>query len=216
MATITDYVNYDTIVERVNIDSPADGERMWNEDEMLEWVGQAIAAIGGVLPYEEKVVTLEIIGGKAELPPAIRDIKEVLEAEYEIPLEDVSTEDTRKFSYYARGGTIFTDFDAGHIVLRYLTPPIDGRGYPLILDNEKYILGVVSFCLEKIAKRMYVRNKLDINRYTIYTRDKSYHLMSARNATRNTNPDRLANLQREVLGNPYKDVRRKRSRSRWH
>lgn len=215
MATITDYVNYATIVERVNMDSPAYGERVWNEDEMVEWIGQAVAVIGGVLPYEERTEVLEVIGGKTTLPPSIRDIVEVLEYDYGIPMEDTATEKPQQFSYHARGGILYTDFDKGMVQITYRTPPIDDEGLPLILDNEKYILGVVSFCLEKIAKRMYMKNDIDFTKYQLLARDKSYHMMSARNATRNTNPDRLANLQREVLGNPYKDVRRKRSR-RWH
>lgn len=216
MATITDYVSLETIIERVNSEDPSNGERAWSSDDMLEWIGQAIEMIGGVQPYVEMTATIEINQGKGSLPSRIRDLIEVLEYDLNVPMEDVgNTGDFKDFSYKAHGGSIYTDFETGKIFLRYLSPPTDDRGYPLILNEERYIKGVVSYCLERIAKRLLIRRQIDGGIYQIFERDKSYYMMAARNATRNTNPDRLANLQREIY-KPYSDVRRKRSKTRWH
>ena len=211
MATIVGYVPVETIIERVNRFPFKGGDRMWNEEEIKEWIAESIRDIGATNQFVEMTAIIPVEDGRAKLPAGIHDIKEVVDNDLNYSLEDCGDSEFKPMSYKVRGGSIFTDFERGNLFLRYKAPAEDERGLPLVLDNEAYIKGVESYCLERIGMKLFFLGEIDNTRYTLLQRNRSYYNQAARNATRNTNPDRLANLQRVIL-NPYSDAKRKNRR----
>lgn len=149
--------------------------------DVVVWVGEGVAELGVRASLVEKTATVRIENHRGELPcdiyemhtGGVRDKRTLTpmvsrsdrffhgEAKAQ-PLQPFSD---RAWSYDLNDNFIFTQMEEGEVEISYRGFKTDEKGYPMIPDNETYILGVVGHVAERIAFKKFLSQKMDESRY---------------------------------------------------
>lgn len=99
--------------------------------------------------YEHKETHVSICDYKGQLPCDLIRVEMVKECKSDIPLRSMTGVFNPGGKYYnyvkkepqfkVQGRTIFTTFPEGELKVAYLSIPVDDEGYPLLIDNSKYL-----------------------------------------------------------------------------
>lgn len=200
------YTTVFAMLERVNR-IQFKGELPANEEEIVEWISQALAEIGAHGAKEILATELEVFDGKAKLPSGVSELYNVLEAELNIPMDDIGYENFKPYSYRVHNGYIFTDFMTGSLFVRYLGIPEDENGYPLIPSSEYVLAAVEAYILERRMARRYAQGHIGLNEYNYHKEAYVHRLRSAREDARALSPDKIAVISK-LMQRPIVDVRR--------
>lgn len=179
------YVSYKRIIEKLYQDYGFKDKVEWSV--ILEWIGDAIDLIGANVAYINKVTgqdaltpTIKIEEHRGELPCDLYKIIQVREYCNKIPM--IASSDTfhlniknnvsnpiytnvSQYTYGIQGGYIYTNFATGEVEMSYIAFPVDGEGFPMIPDDVKFIRAATDYVALKLAKKLYMQNELDRERF---------------------------------------------------
>tara|TARA_R110000822_G_scaffold150784_2_gene289885 strand:- start:2420 stop:3136 length:717 start_codon:yes stop_codon:yes gene_type:complete len=131
------------------------------EDDMIEWVGEALLRVGAFSQFVPKVCQLEISNGKVAIPCdfyKLVDINYTLSVGTNLVLSTFNPLQWKSESFFSEyfcdeckvslwsntfnpyfminNAYIYTSFNEGTICISYLAVPTDEEGYPMVPDDE--------------------------------------------------------------------------------
>ena len=189
------YVTVDYLIERLYREQPFLKNRI-NKDEVMEFIYDAMLAIGVTLPFEFKTATLDVVDYRAELPHNILQLEGVRRTSddaamlkmtglYPTTLDSLNSPGAM-LAYRIEGGYIFSSIEGGEeaIEVSYKAFPIDNCGYPKVPDAPRYLKGVLSYIIERLAYRMYMADELSERKYNRIEQEWLFYVMAAANDIR--------------------------------
>jgi len=118
-------------------------------EQAVQYVVDFIGIFGFPDLYQHKEVKIDICDYKGELPCDIVEIEMVKECKTNLPLRSMTGVFNPGGKYYnhlkqepqfkTQGRVIFTSFPEGTIIVAYRAMAVDDEGYPLLVDNPKYL-----------------------------------------------------------------------------
>ena len=116
------------------------------QDLTLEQVVGYVLKFNGIfnIPqmYTEKSTFIEIKDYRGKLPCDLVSIKQVRDTKDNLALRELDNTffnpNTKDKAFKTQNMVIFTTFKDGKVEVVYRAIPVDGEGYPMIIDNEKY------------------------------------------------------------------------------
>lgn len=116
------------------------------QDLTLEQVVGYVLKFNGIfnIPqmYTEKSTFIEIKDYRGKLPCDLVSIKQVRDIKDNLALKELDNTffnpNTKDKAFKTQNMVIFTTFKDGKVEVVYRAIPVDGEGYPMIIDNEKY------------------------------------------------------------------------------
>lgn len=191
-------VGLETIVERVHRDYGFTVDTDWTD--VAEWIGSVIDLINAPMQYTERITDghdkpyIEIVDGRGLLPCDLIRVVQTRTCEG-IPMR-YSTDSFHKrmhsaqcpdlvcssdLTYKLNDNYIFTSFPTGKIEMAYMAFPTDDRGYPTVPDDEKFKQAATAYVAERIAFKLYLRDKLDERKYEKVNQARLWYIGAAQN-----------------------------------
>lgn len=188
------------------------------EDDMIEWVGEALLRIGAYSQFSPKVEILTVTNGKVEIPCDFYKLMEItystntshfkrylswknesFMSEYfcddcQIPVWRYPDEDY----FMINNSYIYTSFSDGEICISYLAIPTDADGYPMIPDEEYVIDACAKYVISQIDYREWRKSAIPDKVYERSEREWLWAVGAARGALNMPNFQQLESL-RNVL-----------------
>lgn len=205
------YISINRIVERI-YKSGLNPDNIYYDD-IVEWVGEAIAKIGVSYAFKE-VVSPEIVVAdyRASLPTDLVSIYSVREYDNQYPMVEISgsfrpehedsnlpnDNDPTMLGYFVNNGYIFTNFEEGSIEIDYKAFVTDDDGCPKIPDDERYITAVVSYCEYQLARKMWLQDKLSDKKFQMLEQDWLFYVNSAKTKSHMPNVDGAESLKNQM------------------
>lgn len=183
------YTKIERIVENIIRDTGFSTEINWID--VIEWIYIASELIGVKNAYILKTEIIPIEDYRGLLPEDFHLIQQVRESTSNLPMRCnggqffLSEESRDNFllsdlSYQVNHDYIFTSFKNGNIELAYYAFPVDENGLPLVPDDVMYIRAIEAYITERIARKLMIQNKIDINKYRMLEQDWLFYVNSAR------------------------------------
>lgn len=183
------YTKIERIIENVIRDTGFSTEINWVD--VVEWVYIASELIGVKNAYVLTNTVVPIEEYRGELPGDFHLVFQVRENVSNIPMRCnggqffLSPESRDNLlladlSYQINHDYIFTSFQEGAVELAYYAFPVDDNGLPLVPDDVMYIRAIEAYITERIARKLMIQNKLDINKYRMLEQDWLFYVNSAR------------------------------------
>ena len=183
------YTSIQRVVENIVRDTGFTTEINWID--IIEWVYIASELIGVKNAYVLKTIEVEIENFRGELPVDFHLVYQVRENVTKNSMRCDSgtfllSEDSPRFnsltdlSYSINSDYIFTSFETGAIEMSYYAFPVDADGLPLIPDDVIYLRAIESFITERIARKLMIQDKMDVNKYRMLEQDWLFYVNSAR------------------------------------
>jgi len=190
------YVSLETIVERVHRDYGFTVDTDWTD--VAEWIGSVIDLINAPMQYTERITDghdrpyIEIVNGRGLLPCDLIRVVQTRTCEG-VPMR-YSTDSFHKrmhsaqcpdlvcssdLTYKLNDNYIFTNFSTGKIEMAYMAFPTDERGYPMVPDDEKFKQAATAYVAERIAFKLYLRDKIDERKYEKVNKERLWYIGSA-------------------------------------
>jgi hypothetical protein len=215
MALSGQYVDLAEVIERVFQDYPF-SEEIKVSDATL-WAFRCLNSLGIPDFYVTKVTNGEgdnpdpivISNWRGTLPLDIHAIYLARDYDTLIPMycssSPFKTNETAPVNQYAsslvyntNNSFIFTSFETGNVELQYSAFPTSPLGLPMIPSEERIINAVVTFIAEKVAKILYIEDKLSRDKYEKIEQDSLFYMASASTKARMPSVDQM-----EVLKNQW-------------
>lgn len=135
----------------------------WEED-VLEWIGEALEFIGSGAAYERKRKTLLVHSYRAALPADLMELIGVFNADEKaytfdhVEYLDTGIQQTSKGTwielpkdgYFINGGYIIMPFAEGEITIEYEGFKTDLEGFPMIPDSVHYRNAIFWYVLRQM------------------------------------------------------------------
>jgi len=188
--------------------------------EAIEWAYRAMELIGAPQIYIEKVTDgnkelnhldpIIIENYRAELPcdlhqiiqvrdycnrGALRESTYTFQSTQNLPDVTNGLDNTYKID----NGWIFTNFKEGSLEIAYYAFPTDSEGYPAIPDDERYLLAVESFIISKIAKKLWLQDKISKDKYIELEKEWLFYVRSAKSRAQMPTIDGMESFKNQVL-----------------
>jgi hypothetical protein len=192
------YVNLETIVERVHRDYGFIVDTDWVD--IAEWIGSVIDLINAPMQYLERITDghdrpyIEIVNGRGELPCDLIRIVQTQTCKgvsmrystdsFHRRMHSAQCPDlicSSDITYKVNDNYIFPNFSTGQIVMAYMAFPTDERGYPMVPDDEKFKQAATAYVGERIAFKLLLRGKLDMQRYELVNKERLWYIGAAQN-----------------------------------
>ncbi|HAY88149.1 MAG TPA: hypothetical protein DCY51_01750 [Bacteroidetes bacterium] len=87
-------------------------------------------------------------------------------------------------TYQIQGGNIFTNFDEGCVVMAYRKIPVDEDGFPMIPDNDSWILACAYELAYNICIGLFSVGKINERFFHFIRQQRAYYIMQAGNVFR--------------------------------
>lgn len=189
------YISSKRVVERIYANHAIEEhiDTVW----ILEHIGDCIDLLGCGLAYINKVTghdaltpTIKIVDFKGTLPCDLYSIIQVRE----YCTKEILRMSTDSFhygnkvsgfttgvdsTYKIQNDEIEVNFATGEIEMSYRAVALDEKGYPLIPDNIKVILACEMYVVERIMYKLYIRNDIDIQKYTLAKQERDWYMGAA-------------------------------------
>lgn len=192
------YVSLETIVERVHRDYGFTVDTDWVD--IAEWIGSVIDLINAPMQYFERITDgtdkpyIDIVNGRGELPCDLIRIVQTQTCEG-VPMRYSTDSFHRRMhsaqcpdlicssdiTYKVNDNYIFPNFSTGKITMAYMAFPTDERGYPMVPDDEKFKQAATAYVGERIAFKLLMRGKLDMQRYELLNKERLWYIGAAHN-----------------------------------
>ena len=146
-----DFVSIKTIINEVYDDPNIN----CNVDFIVNKVAELLATIGVPETFEDKEAILHVDRYKAKLPCDLYEVNQVAFTDEYMDIPMIPSTSTfnpageHKPTYKIQGGVIVTSFDSGDIKVSYTAFPVDGDGYPMIVNNLALKRAIVSYVVWK-------------------------------------------------------------------
>lgn len=187
------FVKIERVIEKVRRDLPGGYELSMTD--VIEWVGEAISMIGAYSAFVTKETDGDKSKGnpqpvivsnyRATLPcdlyklNAINIINDYDEDNSMVLNQEAASASSAIFynksiepleyssnSYTVRNGYIYMDnMDEGLLSLSYEAFAVDDRGFPLIPDDDRYVAGLASYVMERVAFKMMMMDYITERKY---------------------------------------------------
>jgi len=211
------YTSIDRVIENVIRDTGFADEVDFVE--IIEWAYRAMELIGAPQIYITKVTDgnkndnhpdpIVVTDYRGELPCDIHRIIQIREwcNRGSIPAatsDFIISSNSPEYSvggnnYKINDGWIFTDFKDGLLEIAYEAFPVDGNGYPAIPDDERYLSAVESYISFKIAKRLWIQEKMSTEKKNDFEKEWLFYVRSAKTRAQMPNIDEMETLKNQVL-----------------
>lgn len=126
-------------------------------EQAIQYVLDFIGLFGFPDFYEHKEALIDICDYKGELPCDLIEIEMIVDCKTNMPLRSMTGVFNPGGKYYnhlrqepqfkTQGRVLFVSFPEGAVKMAYKAIPVDEEGYPLLIDNSKYLK-----CLELYIK----------------------------------------------------------------
>lgn len=208
-------VSVKTIVERVyrrlgvNEDLP--------EDDMIEWVGEALLRIGAYVQFTPKVEILQVVSGKVELPCDFYKLSEITYSTNDTFKQYLSWKNESFINSYfcddckiplwknpneeyfmINNSYIYTSFDTGELCISYLAIPTDEDGYPMVPDEELVIDACSKYIIMNLDYREWRKGAIPDKVYEKSEREWHYGVSAARGALNMPNVHKLESIRNSI------------------
>lgn len=219
------FVSIDRVIERI-FKSGLNPEFI-DFNDIVEYVGEAIRLIGVPYAHIRKItnglgempdpIVIENFCGR--LPNDIVHLDSVREYDTKSPMlymldsfpatyasSNNITGSSTMLGYYVQGDYIFTNLEEGTVEASYTAFQLDSNGYPMIPDEERYIVAVVSYCTQQIARRLWVADKIDERKFRMFEQEWLWYCKSAASKAHMPNLDRMESFKNQMvrlLTNPH-------------
>lgn len=141
-----EYINIREILSRV-LRHPLLQE--FTLEQAIQYVIDFIGIFGFPELYEDKETAIDICEYRGDLPCDLISINMVKDCRTNIPLRSMTSAFNPGGKYYnhlkqepqfkTQNRVIITSFPEGKVIVSYKAIPIDDEGYPLLIDNSKYL-----------------------------------------------------------------------------
>lgn len=215
------YVNIDFIMDRFKQDNPFFEDKYIVESTMIEWIGSALLKLpNSVLINKitdcnsdaDKCIVIE--NYRALLPCDLIHLKQVKLRGTNIVLkysEDdfifhKTPETTSIIEYKIQGDYIYTNIDNLVLELSYLGLPLDNNEKPLIPNNEYVIDYIVKLLSMNIAKKLWMMNLFDGDKYRFINNEYIFAKRQAESDLKLPSPEQMINIthnQNRITRNVY-------------
>jgi len=191
-----------------------------NFADAIEWAYRAMQFIGAPQIYITKVTDgnkelehpdpIQVVNYRAELPCDLHKIIQIRDycnraslksSTYNFLMSDNMREATvgNSLEYIINDGYIFTNFIEGQLEIAYEAFPIDKEGYPMIPDDERYLKAVESYIIERIARKLWLQDKINDYKYKALEQDWLFYVKSAKTKAQMPSFDEMESLKNQVL-----------------
>jgi hypothetical protein len=134
---------------------------------VLEFIGN----LGFPELYNHKEATIKISDYKGKLPCDLIEIEMVKDNRTNLPLRKMTAVFNPGGKYYnhlrqepqykTQNSTIFTSFPEGVIDIAYKAIPVDDEGYPLLIDNSKFLKALELYVKCQLFTTEFERGKVN-------------------------------------------------------
>lgn len=141
-----EYINIREILSRV-LRHPLLQE--FTLEQAIQYVVDFIGIFGFPDLYEDKETAIDICEYRGDLPCDLISINMVKDCKTNIPLRSMTSAFNPGGKYYnhlkqepqfkVQNRVIITSFPEGKVIVSYKAIPVDDEGYPLLIDNSKYL-----------------------------------------------------------------------------
>lgn len=141
-----EYINIREILSRV-LRHPLLQE--FTLEQAIQYVIDFIGIFGFPEFYEDKETAIDICEYRGDLPCDLISINMVKDCRTNIPLRSMTSAFNPGGKYYnhlkqepqfkTQNRVIITSFPEGKVIVSYKAIPVDDEGYPLLIDNSKYL-----------------------------------------------------------------------------
>ena len=141
-----EYVNIKELLSRV-LRHPLLQE--FTLEQAVQYTVDFIGLFGFPELYEDKEAHIPICNYRGELPCDLIEIMMVKDCRTDIPLRSMTGVFNPGDKYYnhlqqepqfkTQHRTLITSFPEGEVIVAYKAIPVDDEGYPLLVDNSKYL-----------------------------------------------------------------------------
>ena len=103
------------------------------------------------------------------------------------------------YSYRLDENYIYTSFEDGKVEIAYKAFPTDRDGNPTIPDDVRYIKAVEAYIADRIARGLFMQDKLSILKYKMYEQEWLWYVGSAGNKSRMPSVDGMEAIKNSFL-----------------
>jgi hypothetical protein len=118
-------------------------------EQAIQYTLDFIGIFGFPELYEDKQAEIDICDFRGKLPCDLISIDMVKDCKTNVPLRSMTAVFNPGGKYYnhlrqepqfkTQNRTIITSFPEGKVIIAYKAIPVDDEGYPLLVDNTKYL-----------------------------------------------------------------------------
>jgi len=212
------YTSIERIVENVIRDTGFTDEISWSD--IVEWVFIAQELINVPNSYIKKVTDdnkdwgnyppVQIVNGRGELPCDFHKLISIREYCNKLPTvgdtgnflqskNDPNINHYSNITYTINNGYVFTNIEEGYLEVAYWAFPTDENGIPMIPDDVMYLKAVEAFLTERIARRMWLQDKLSTDKYRALEQDWLFYVNSARTKSSLPSYEQAEALKNQIL-----------------
>lgn len=191
-----------------------------NFSDAIEWAYRAMQFIGAPQIYIQKVTDgnvelghpepLVVSNYRAELPCDMQSIIQIREycnrqsmttTSYNFAMSENLKEigGMSTLQYTINDNYIFTNFKDGQLEVAYWAFPTDSEGYPAIPDDERYLKAIESYIIERIARKLWLQDKISDAKYKALEQDWLFYVRSAKSRAQMPSIDDMERLKNQVL-----------------
>jgi hypothetical protein len=189
-------------------------------EEAAEYALECIKLLGAPVLYLNKIVKLDLVSHKAELPCDILYIEGIRyydgNTSYPItmreatniyhinPEEFTNEQDTdfdlrgnhrrNEFTYTIQKGIIFSSIDEGCVEVAYKGIATDEEGYPLIPDHQKVQLALEYYILSRYLEPLWLMGKITDKAFEYIQQKRYFYMPSANTALTMPGIDKMETL----------------------
>lgn len=184
------YIKVDEIIERV-LDTFQDEELDYFM--IIRHISDALLLIGVFEEFLPKVEKLKVLEYKTEIPCDLVYINQIRDCDTKRTF--MTTTNTFHLShdnrvqdngatYFMRGNHLHFNFKDGEIELSYVAMAVDENGFPLIPNNIHYIKAIEFYVLEKIAQRLFLKDKISGDKFQYLQQECAWYMGQAQTSTK--------------------------------
>jgi len=201
------YVDIDFIMEKYNEDKLPNTDL--KEHQAKEWIYESLRKIGSMQLFEQKTEILKVVNNQARVPGYINNIINIRDKNNNNMVLEQSEYNraSSKIYYMLRGRVIRLSTSTEEIHIDYLGIPTDEKGSPLVLDNTYVISAVLAYLHFKIAKKLWITNRLSPQKYMDFEQEWLFYVNSASEAVDTPSFDDLESWDSLFLGFPLNRMR---------
>jgi hypothetical protein len=90
---------------------------------------------------------------------------------------------------------VFTNFESGIIEMACKVLPVDEKGFPMIPDDIKYKLAVENYILERIAFKLFLRDKMSRDKYEMISNERNWYMAAAQSRGKMPSIDKMETIK---------------------
>ena len=180
-----------------------------NEQEIGEWIGEALNLIGSYAQLEEVSSIISVANHRVLLPCGFLYPKDItfngrpLSWSTKSAANNYQCEDCNKipscctdYNFYISDGYIHTSLPEGDLCIVYLSIPVDEEGYPLVPDNVYFDKALKAYCTYMLDRIQFRRGLIPDKVYQESKIDWLFYVNSARGSANMPDSAQMERLKR--------------------